>query len=112
MARHRTRSQVSSAKQRFYERLEDGAEVIVARLLANGESVVYRARVILYLDGRVDLSPLGSYRAKSPFKPAIDVPVPGYRDWFMISGLPVLMQRAVRWRCAIASLMRSGPAID
>jgi hypothetical protein len=110
MARNRTSAQKTQAKVRFVHRLQDGAEIIASRLLANGQTVIYRARVILHPDGRVDLTSLGSYRAKAYFKPAVDLQVPGYRDWFIISGIPVCM--AGRYRSLIAAIMRFAPYSD
>jgi hypothetical protein len=107
MARHRTRKQISIAKRSFYERLTEGAEVIAMRYLSSGESIMYRATVSIRADGRVDLLAVGMYKAKAPFKPSEDKAVPGYRDWYFISGLHVCV--AGRYRSIIAAIMEMAP---
>lgn len=110
MSRHRTSAQISAAKRNFYSRLVDGAEVIAVRHLADGQTIVYRALVSILPDGRVDLKAIGSYRAKAPFTPAEDKAVPGYPQWFVISGIPVCMSG--HYRSVIAFLMQMAPFCD
>jgi hypothetical protein len=110
MARNRSSAQKTQAKTAFIQRLRDGVEVIASRLLANGQSIVYRASVKVDDEGRVELIALGAYRAKLPFRASIDKQVPGYPDWFIISGIPVCV--AGRYTSIFAAIMRMAPYSD
>jgi hypothetical protein len=73
----------------------DGQHVIVTRLFANGEVVSYPAYLRMADGGKTVLEPIRSQAIKriEHFIAAVDTPITGYKNWFHISGLPVLLDR-------------------
>jgi hypothetical protein len=89
-------------KQSLLER--NGERVRVSRLTPSGDVREYRATLRCEIDAQGELGRVFLERMKliysfarmgdfTLFKAAIDLPLKGCRDWWMISGAPVEMSR-------------------
>jgi hypothetical protein len=94
----------------------NGERVRVTRLTKQGDVVEYDATLSLEIDddgilGRVFLERLRLVHAFARlgawwlFKAAVDLPIPGYPDWFQISGVPVELSRHTRRRTHTRGVM-------